>query len=176
MLLPTTMWCSHHHHYSSSRSAGSVGEKFKKPRQRNILKEFSLAPSICNTKARRLHIAHCLHWMKLSYHEVYEVHFQALMAISDDAVENNSVVVVLNFWSSATVLSTAAIAVAASTVVVAASMEEEEEGAFMVDCSLLFSLLVTVCCYCCACVSFAVCLVLFSLLLSKILIAEFYSK
>ena len=44
---------------------------------------------------------------------------------------------------SATVISTAvaAAAAAASTVVVAA-LEEEEEGVFMVDCCLLFSLLI----------------------------------
>ena len=38
--------------------------KNKKPRQQNILKEWSLALSIFNIKARGL--AHCLHWMKLS--------------------------------------------------------------------------------------------------------------
>ena len=38
--------------------------KEKKPRQRNFLKELSVAPSIFNIKARGL--AHCLHWMKLS--------------------------------------------------------------------------------------------------------------
>ena len=61
--------------------------KEKNHRCRNFLKERSLAPSIFNIKARGL--AHCLHWIKLIENEVYEVHFKALAALSDDVVKNN---------------------------------------------------------------------------------------
>ena len=40
----------------------------KKPRRQNFLEEWSLAPSIFNIKARGL--AHCLHWIKLSNHDI----------------------------------------------------------------------------------------------------------
>ena len=53
-----------------------------KPQRRNVLKEWSVAPSIFNIKTRGL--AHCLHWMKLSQYEQYVVYFHGSMALSDD--------------------------------------------------------------------------------------------
>ena len=50
-----------------------VDQKIKKTTTTNFLKEYSLAPSIFNIKARRL--AHCLYWMKLSIDKVYKVNF-----------------------------------------------------------------------------------------------------
>ena len=51
-------------------------EKLFKPALSKLWNNFIfhfVAPSIFNIKARGL--AHCLHWMKLNYYEVYEVHF-----------------------------------------------------------------------------------------------------
>ena len=45
----------------------------KKARRRMFLKEWSLAPSIFNIKARG--VAHCIYWMKLTSNEVYKINF-----------------------------------------------------------------------------------------------------
>ena len=73
--------------------------KEKKTLQRNILMEWSVAPSIFNIKAHGL--AHFLYWMKLSNYGVYEVYFNLLLefdAIIIVVQENNFVVVVFNFF------------------------------------------------------------------------------
>ena len=49
----------------------AVDKKIKKKPRRLVV--WSLAPSIFNIKAPQ-GLAHCLHWMKLSENEVYEVY------------------------------------------------------------------------------------------------------
>ena len=53
--------------------------KNKKPRRQFFLKEWSLALSIFNIKARGM--AHCLHWMKLGWNKVYEAFSSVLNLI-----------------------------------------------------------------------------------------------